>query len=165
MKIKILLVILITMVLTIGIVMIMVSAAGSPYDKVLTGADVTKVTGITGIKPVDKGAVQGAFGQLNFTGSDGKVALVVTIETSNPKDFAKTAKTKSFQSLYVGPLKGVGDLTYESPVTGERYMVAFMKGTHWITVSSSLNYSTMKPVISMKQLREIAAIIIVGGKW
>jgi hypothetical protein len=162
---KKMMVVLVILILSLGCVIGTISAAGSPFDKILTVADVTKVTGMTGLKLVDKDAVQGAFGQINFTGSDGKVLLVVTIETHDPKEFAKVAKTKSFQSLYAGPFKGVGDVTYESPVTGERYMVAFMKGNHFATVSSTLNYSTMKPIISMKQLREIAAIIIIGGKW
>jgi hypothetical protein len=39
------------------------------------------------------------------------------------------------------------------------------KGTHLVTISTELNYETMKPLLTQEQLKKIAAIIIKNGKW
>ncbi len=131
------------------------------YQKLLTAADVAKVSGIQGVKLIDKDPKKGAGGDLNFAKPDGKIVLIVFFEKVSPDEFRKEEKSKSFQSMFYGPVAGIGDAAYEGPKKGDRYMFAFLKGTAWITVSSFFNLpKSMKPILSQKQLRDIAGIII-----
>jgi len=52
-------------------------AAQGPYDKLLTIADVEKVTGLSGVKTVPNGSQTGAGGMLNFVNASGKLVLAV----------------------------------------------------------------------------------------
>lgn len=142
------------------------TASPSLYANLLSPAEVSKISGIAGIKSVPKDPAKAAGGDLNFAKPDGTLVLMVTFQTVDPKDLAKNSKTKSFKDVYVGPVTpGVGDASFESPVTGERTILTFLKGNHWVTLGSFLNPFTMKALLSQKQLRELAQTIINNGKW
>ena len=141
-------------------------AAATQNDKLLTPADVAKISGIAGIKTVPKNPAKSAGGDLNFAKPNNELVLMAIFQTVDPKDLAKNCQTKSFRDVYVGPVTpGVGDAAYESPAQGERTVLTFLKGNHWVTLGTYFNPMTMKPLLSQKQLRELAAIIIANGKW
>jgi hypothetical protein len=79
-------------------------AAQTPYDALLTVADVTKLTGISGVKTVPNGSQVGAGGMLNFARADGKLVLMVNF--GDAQLYRKARDTKELVSTYY---PGVGE--------------------------------------------------------
>ncbi|MGD0589590.1 MAG: hypothetical protein ABSA44_02170 [Bacteroidota bacterium] len=143
-----------------------VFAADSPNAKLLSIADVEKVTGIQGLKMVPKDPSKHMIGDLNFVKPDGKRLLSIVFEIVDLKAFAQTKQSSSFKSLYSGPVKGIGDEAFDGPPKMTPYYLSVRKGTHWITISTSLDVSKgMKPILTQEQLKKITEIIIKNGKW
>ncbi len=90
-------------------------AADSPNDKLLSVADVAKITGIQGLKTAPKDPSKHMIGDLNFVKPDGKRLLSVVFEIVDLKAFAQTKQSSSFKSVYNSPVKGVGDEAYDGP--------------------------------------------------
>jgi hypothetical protein len=143
-----------------------VFAADPPNDKLLSIADVVKVTGIQGLKMVPKDLSKRMIGDLNFVKPDGKRILSVVFETVDLKEFAKTKASSSFKSAFNGPVKEIGDEAYDGPPKMDPFILSVRQGTHWITISTSIDVAQgMKPILTQEQLKKIAAIIIKNGKW
>jgi hypothetical protein len=152
--------------LAIFITSISVFAADSPNAKLLSIAEMAKVTGIQGLKIVPKDPSKQMIGDVNFVKPDGKRILSLVFETVDLKAFAQTKQSSSFKSLYSGPVKGIGDEAFDGPPKMTPYYLSVRKGTHWITISTSLDVSKgMKPILTQEQLKKIAEIIIKNGKW
>jgi hypothetical protein len=62
-------------------------------------------------------------------------------------------------------VNGIGDEAFEGPPKMVSFILSVRKGTHLMTISTDLNYETMKPLLTQEQLKKIAAIIIKNGKW
>ncbi len=148
-----------------GISGVFVFAADSSNDKLLSVADVAKVTGIQGLKTAQKDPSKQMIGDLNFVKPDGKRILSVVFETVDLKAYARATQSSSFKSAYSGPVKGIGDEAFEGPPKMESFILSVRKGTHLVTISTVLNYETMKPLLTMEQLKKIVEIIIKNGKW
>jgi hypothetical protein len=143
-----------------------VFAADSLNAKLLSIAEAKKVTGIQGLKIASKDPSKHMIGDLNFVKPDGKRLLSVVFEIVDLKAFAQTKESNSFKSLYSGPVKGIGDEAFDGPPKMSPYYLSVRKGTHWITISTSLDVSKgMKPILTQEQLKKIAEIIIRNGKW
>jgi hypothetical protein len=151
--------------LSICITSISLFAADSPNAKLLPVADVAKVTGIQGLKSAAKDPTKHMIGDLNFVRPDGKRILSVVFETVDLKAYAQAKQSSSFKSAYSGPVKGIGDEAFEGPPKMASFILSVRKGTHLMTISTDLNYETMKPLLTQEQLKKIAAIIIKNGKW
>ena len=144
---------------------ISVFAADSPNAKLLSIADVVKVTGIQGLKIVPKDLDKRMIGDVNFVKPDGKRILSLVFETVDLKAYAQAKQSSSFKTAYSGPVKGIGDEAYEGPPKMPPFILTVRKGTHLVTISTNLNYETMEPLLTQDQLKKIAAIIIKNGKW
>jgi hypothetical protein len=53
-------------------------------------------------------------------------------------------------------------LGYEQPGMG---LLAALKGTHWISITSQMETATMKYILTSAQLRAVYARIIETAKW
>jgi len=128
----------------------------SNYQKLLTVADVESVTGLKGLKLVQRGSTAGAGGDLNFAKSDGSLLLMV--EFGNADLFKQW---KAQPGFYNSGVAGVGDEAFNGPKGGlAPYVLFFRRGTHSVGLSSFLDTDTMKPMLSQDQLRSIAKIIL-----
>jgi hypothetical protein len=155
----------IVLFLAISIISISVFAADSPNAHLLSIAEVTKITGIQGLKNVPKDPSKQMIGDMNFVKPDGKRILSLVFETVDLKAYAQAKQSSSFKSAYSGPVKGIGDEAYEGPPKMVSFILTVRKGTHLVTISTNLNYETMKPLLTQEQLKKIADIIIKNGKW
>ena len=151
--------------LAIFIICISMFAAESPNAKLLSIAEVAKITGIQGLKTAPKDPSKQMIGDLNFVKPNGKRLLSVVFEIVDLKAYAQARQSSSFKSAYNGPVKGIGDEAYEGPPKMASFILSVRKGTHLVTISTDLDYETMKPLLTQEQLKKIAAIIIKNGKW
>jgi hypothetical protein len=140
-------------------------AADSPNAKLLSIADVAKVTGIQGLKIVPKDPSKQMIGDLNFVKPDGKRILSIVFETVDLKAYTQAKQSSSFKSAYNGPVRGIGDEAYDGPPKMTPFILTVRKGIHLVTISTDLNYETMEPLLTQELLKKIAAIIIKNGKW
>jgi len=149
-----------------SIVCAAVAGGDSPNAKLLPLADVTKATGIQGLTMLSKDPSKHMIGDVNFVRPDGKRILSVVFETIDVKQFEKTKATSSFQSTFNGPVKGIGDEAYDGPPKMQPFILSVRKGTHWITISTSIDVANgMKPFLAQEQLKKIAEIIFKNGNW
>lgn len=136
-------------------------------DKLLTIADVEKVSGLTGIKLVDRDPSKGAGGDLNFAMPDG--SLVVMLNTLNQRNYDDSKKQPGAVKEQVS---GVGDDAWSGPADdnswamkgpdGHAIQVAFSfrKGTQGVSMATFLKTGTAQPYLSQDQLRELAKSIL-----
>ena len=152
--------------LSLCLVKVPVLASNAPNGALLTVEDVAKITGVRGLTMVPKDPAKRMNGDMNFVRPDGVKILSVTIETINLKEFAKIKTTDSFKNTFRGPVKGIGDEAYDGPPKMEPFILSVLKGTHWMTISTSFDMNKgMKLYLTQDQLKKIAEIIIKNGKW
>jgi hypothetical protein len=120
----------------------------------LTIADVENVSGMSGIKLVEKGSLPGAGGSLNFAAKDKMYAMLVIAEMS-VYDQWKTGEKYIHEKL-----SGIGDEAYSAPDGPVQFIVFFREGSKAASVSSFVNYETGDPYLSVKQLSELARIVV-----
>lgn len=152
--------------LAIFVASVAVAGGDIPNAKLLPLAAVEKVTGVHGLTIVPKDASKRMIGDVNFVRPDGKRLLSVVFETIDLKEFAKTKATSSFKTTFNGPVKGIGDEAYDGPPKMPPFVLSVRKGTHWITISTSIDVANgMKPFLTQEQLKKIAEIIFKNGNW
>ncbi len=137
-------------------------------EKLLTVADVEKVSGTTGLKmlPKDPDPKKMLIGDLNFVRPDGVRILSVVFETVDLKAYAEAKKKDSWKRAFIGPVEGVGDEAHNGPPNMDPFILSVRKGTHLATISTMLDINNaLKPILSQEQLKKIAEIIIKNGKW
>lgn len=127
----------------------------------LTPGDIDTVSAIRGVIETERLSKRNnGGGSLNFTNADRGQLLSVIIQVVSPEDFRELEKTKEFRSLYAGPVAEIGDAAYQGPASGDRYILSFLKGNYWITLSSYLTIPSLKPIFDQDDLRKFANIII-----
>jgi len=136
-------------------------AADASLDKtkLLTVADVTKITSIQGVKLVDKDPSKGAGGDLNFATPDGKMLLLLVVtEDSNAFD--------EWKRISVAPISGVGDEAFSGPKgVPEPYNVYVRSKNQFISLGSFFDNKQaatgkMIPLLTIAQLTELAKIVV-----
>jgi len=142
-------------------------AAQGPYDKLLTIADVEKVTGLSGVKTVPNGSQTGAGGMLNFVNASGK--LVLAVNFGDALLYRKARDTKELEIggkkypniLFAHDVPGVGDEAFASPPGPEQYAIYARKGNHGLTVNTFFPGAGehVKPILTEAQLKAIAQLI------
>ncbi len=136
-----------------------VSGSPASASDLLTVADVEKVSGLTGIKTVEKGSQAGAGGDVNFVTAEGK--LVVMASFYGGAQFDTFNGTTNFRE----PLSGLGDAAFVGPSkdagAGDTlYEVAFKKGDHTALLVTYFKSGSMEEtMLSMDQLKELAGIV------
>ncbi len=134
------------------------SSTPPPAEKLLTTADVEKVSGLKGIKVVPRNPRVGAGGDLNFARADGNLLVMAIIRPADPL-------WKQWQQA-LGFGEKVGDLGDEAFEGRDAPNVLFVrKGNRAISLSSFFDpelvaQGKMKPLLTQTQLRELAMIIV-----
>jgi|GEM_PF-3652801 hypothetical protein len=134
-------------------------SALSSFSNLLTPADIASISSIRDSILTEKTTKSGK-AVLNFTLGDGGQLLTVVIQTVRPEDFREEERSRYFKDSFYGPVQNLGDAAYEGPVKGERYILAFLKGSSWVTMSSYLTVPGLKPIFSQNDLRKLAEIMI-----
>jgi hypothetical protein len=128
------------------------------YAKLLTPADVSKVTGLSGVKLIPADPSKGAGGDLNFGLPDGKQILL-----ANFQDAKYYNQTKAMKDSYGGEVQGIGDEAFIGKVMGMESILCFRKGARSVALSSFVDTGkgwTGKPYLNQQQLRQLAALIL-----
>jgi hypothetical protein len=133
--------------------------AVTPVGKLLTIADVEKVSGIKGLKLVPHDPSRGAGGELNFAEANGTlIVLLTTMPASAYPD------AKSYADAFRADLPGIGDEAFEGPSTrikSEPYTLTFRKGDRAFAMASFFDLKHgAKPFLTIAQLKKLAAIIV-----
>ena len=122
---------------------------------VLTTTDIEKVSGMSGIKLVDKGSISGAGGNLNFATADGKMYAMLVLTDMDIFDQWKARENYTFKQL-----SNIGDEAYSAPGGGMQFIVFFRKGKSVGSVSSFINLETGHPYLSVEQLSDLARMVV-----
>ena len=133
-------------------------AVNPAYAKLLTAADVSKVTGLSGVVLVPPDPHKGAGGDLNFALPSGKMILLVSFLDTNGYN-----QSKKMQGVYGGEVTGVGDQAFIGKVMGMESVLYFMKGARGAALSCFIDTDhgwPGKPYVSQPQLRQLAALMI-----
>ena len=128
------------------------------YAKLVTPADISKVTGVSGVILVPRNPSKGAGGDLNFALPNGKQMLMVTFLDTDAYNQSKAQK-----SVYGGDVKGVGDDAFIGKVMGTESILYFRKGARGAALSSFINTDKGwpgKPYVNQQQLRQLAALML-----
>jgi hypothetical protein len=127
-------------------------ATNPEYAKLLTPADVQKVTGLQ-VKMVPYDPKSGAGGDLNFALASGELALMLKVMDAKLWDRSLQYRAKD--------VTGIGDKAYIGPPGPMQDLLAVMKGTKAFTLSSYMSTTDMsKTVLSVAQLQELAKIVV-----
>jgi len=128
------------------------------YAKLLTPDDVSKLTGLSGVKLISRDASKGAGGDLNFALPNGKPILM-----ANFQDAKYYAQSKAMKDVYGGEVQGVGDEAFIGKFMGMESILYFRKGTQSVALSSFIDTENGwpgKPYLNQEQLRQLAALIL-----
>lgn len=156
----------------IVLLLLTASAAAQPArDKLLTTADVEKLTGATAVKLVPRGSQTGAGGDLNFATADGKLLLMINLGDAQLYRKAREQKQITVggqtypMELFAHAVPGLGDEAFASPPGKMQYVIYARKGNNGLTVSTY--YSGIgeagKPRLTEAQLKQIAQLIF--SRW
>jgi len=128
------------------------------YAKLLTAADVSKVTGLAGVSLIPPDPSKGAGGDLNFALANGKQILLVTFLDTNAYN-----QSKAMKGVYGGDVAGIGDEAFIGKVMGMDSILYFLKGARGAALSSFINTDNGwpgSPYVNQQQLRQLAALIL-----
>jgi hypothetical protein len=133
-------------------------AVNPAYAKLLTAADVSKVTGLSGVVLVARDLHKGAGGDLNFALPSGKMILMVGF-----LDKENYNQSKAMKDVYGGEVTGIGDQAFIGKVMGIESILYLLKGVRGAALSSFIDTDhgwPGKPYVSQPQLRQLAALMI-----
>ncbi|NWG28033.1 MAG: hypothetical protein HXY48_05800 [Ignavibacteriaceae bacterium] len=120
----------------------------------LTPADIESVSGLKGIKLVEKGSLQGAGGSLNFALNDKMYAMFVIA------DMGVFNEWKTMEGYAVDKIPNIGDEAYSAPGGKTQFVVFFREGNKVGSVSSFLDTDTLEPFLTIEQLSQLARIVV-----
>jgi hypothetical protein len=118
----------------------------------LTPADIESVSGLKGIKLVEKGSLPGAGGSLNFALNDNMYAMFVIA------DMEVFNEWKTMEGFASDKIPDIGDEAYSAPGGKTQYTVFFRKRNKVGSVSSFLDKNTLEPFLTIEQLSQLARI-------
>ena len=126
-------------------------------EKLLTVADVEKVTGLQGIQLIPKNPMKGAGGDLNFALGGEDMVLMVSVQ-----DASLYEQWKNLEGNFHAEVPDIGDEAFKGPGFAEvRYLLVFRKGNKAVLLSTFLNMEAGgEPYLKMEKLTEFAKIII-----
>ncbi len=140
--------------LCLGLCLAASAFSQGPNEKLLTAADVEKVTGMKGISLVPRGSVAGAGGDLNFTDSSGE--LILMVQFTDARNYA------GFKSKYAkGAAASVGDeaiLAAVMPGLAEN-LLAFRKGNRCIVLTAFADFVKQKVYLTADQLTVLGRLV------
>ena len=129
-----------------------VADTGGDAAKLVTVDDIEKVTGLSGVKVVEKGSVSGANGDQNFAGSDGVFLLWVNVKGADYYD-------TMVQGGMTEQVEGIGDAAFIGPKQAPK-QVMFKKGGAAVLINAKVVVKNGKPVsaVEIEKLEELAKL-------
>jgi len=128
----------------------------NPYDKYLAVADIEKVTGLSGVKPVPREPRKGAGGHLNFADKNGDMILIASFLTAEEYGFYRNEK-----SMVKVIIPGIGDEAMTGPAADPQYMLLARKGNKCMALSTFVDPAAPeKTLLTMDQLIALGKIVI-----
>jgi hypothetical protein len=120
----------------------------------LTPDDIEAVSGMKGIKLVEKGSLPGAGGSLNFALNDKMYAMLVIADMSVFNEW------KTMDGYAVDKLPNIGDEAYSAPGGKTQFIVFFREGNNVGSVSSFIDFDTGDPYLSIEQLSKLVRLAL-----
>ena len=129
------------------------------YEKYLTTADSTQVTGFKGVE-LSESTQSSSTGHLYFSNKEGKQILKVKFYRASL--YKKDEATK--QGLVKGEVKGIGEDAYYGPNADMPYILSFKKGEFYVELSTIFNKDNVKDgklqlFLTMEQLKALGKTI------
>jgi hypothetical protein len=122
------------------------------YAKFITVQDIEKVTGLKGVKLIEKNA--DADGDLNFARQDGKLLLSATFLPASAYVGARSSKD-GFKST----IPGVSEEAFIGPAGNSPvFILVFRKAAYTVVLNSELENETLAR-LTLEQLTALAKII------
>ena len=124
-------------------------------EKLLTAADVEKVSKIKGVQAVAQGASERATGNLNFANDKGGIFMIVAL--GNKDQFDQSKGSDQFREK----VSGVGDDAFSGPAKTKSKtpnMLVLKKGNDSAAITVFFS-GPDKTVLTMDQLKELGTII------
>jgi len=135
----------------IALLAIALAAAALATD-VLNVSDVERAAGVSGVKLVPRDPARGAGGDLNFSGPDGKLLVMVRLYKSG--GYAALKKM-----YFAADVPGVGDEAFAGPPgVKQPYVVYFRKGDKAASVTTYFDRGG-KPKLTLAQLSDLGRIV------
>jgi hypothetical protein len=138
------------------LVCLAVSSSAGPYDNYLKADDIEKVTGLKGVKSMDKNTSVGAGGDLNFTTADGKLILMIQVE-----DKGQYAGYKKY--YFKSDIKGIGEQAMEGASFPKMpsNLIAFTKGGKCVTLATFVDMASggKKHMLTISQMTTLAITV------
>lgn len=135
------------------------TASSIDYEKLLTPADVEKVTGLKGVITVAKNSQVGAGGKLNFAFDNDKDKLILSVMVEGKGVFDSWKESKDLNAAAVPNL---GDEAFQGDPNNKMITpnVTFIKGEQSFQLFTFFNMNNdLKPYLTHQQLIDLAKII------
>lgn len=131
-------------------------AAAGQFDRIISVADVEKVTGLTGVKQVPRDQTSKfKNGDLNFVAGQGQPILMIEFRPVFVFD-----AMKSDSGYFKKPVPGLGEEAFTSPAFDPQFSVNLRKGKYVAVVTTHIDpRDKMRTVLSLDQLTSLAAIV------
>ncbi len=135
----------------IALLAIAVAAAARAAD-VLSAADVEKAAGVSGVKLVPRDPARGAGGDLNFSGPDGKLLVMVKVYKSG--GYGSLKKT-----YFAADVPGVGDEAFAGPPGVKQPYVVYLRKRGGAASVTTYFDRGGKPKLTLAQLSDLGRIV------
>lgn len=132
---------------------VLVQAAG--FEKALTAADVSKISGVAGVKKVEKNPSVGAGGDLNFANSNGM--MMVMVQFLSAKDYERMKK-----AYFKAAVKGVGEEAFQgATIPGNPpNFLCFRQGKYTVAITAFMDFTSAKRnMLTLEQVVEVGKVI------
>ena len=127
----------------------------SSYEKFITAADIEKITGLGGVKSIQRDPSRGAGGDLNFvTREDKLIAMIQIVSIVNYEAYK--------QYYFKDTVNGLGDEAMKGATMKgiPENLLVFKKGDRCIALTSFMNMDDMsKNMLSIDQMTSLAKIM------
>jgi hypothetical protein len=135
----------------IALLAIALAAAARAAD-ILSVAEVEKAAGVSGVKLAPRDPAKGAGGDLNFSGPDGKLLVMVRLY--------KSSRYAALKKMYfAADVPGVGDEAFAGPPgVKQPYVVYFRKGEKAASVTTYFDRGG-KPKLTLAQLSDLGRTV------
>lgn len=138
---------------TLGAMLLFISTSSTAIAAAeLTVAEVQSATGLTNVKEIERGSIPGARGTINFTRSDGKLLVLITLGKAS--DYEEAAKAFTQRTA----VRGLGDEAFTP--NSAPWALYVRKGGKLVGVGSGLDPATGAQMLTGAQIQELAKRVL-----
>jgi hypothetical protein len=131
------------------------------FDRIISPADVERITGLSGIKQVPRAPLDKfRNGDLNFSLANGQPVLMIQFRPVRVYDTNVFDNLKNDAGYYKAPVKGIGEQAFTSPAFAPQFSVNFRKGNLFAVVTTNVDPNDKnKAVLKMDHLIALAKLV------